>query len=284
MFFRFYIAPSVDKVTDLGLIPDVDFLVGLTERGLRDVQDFRGGGNGPTLHFTRNSGGGGGPIDLQAINGPAGRFGPMYSWVADTTNNPNGDGLQVGVVYNVWMDVENRSFDIVSGTQNGGDYYSLYVQKEGDANRTNWFQNLISDRDGVAVDPILGVAGPNLTYLYFASTDSISNQGTNTVRFDDFFLSANGFLATMPLPAGSFVLATEGIREHVISFTGGNFTINWNAELGQTFTVEKRASLTSGAWTQVTTGFPNGGAADTTVSFSDVAATGQSAFYRISSP
>jgi hypothetical protein len=34
--------------------------------------------------------------------------------------DPRPDVIKAGKVYNVWIDVENRSFDIVGGVQNGG--------------------------------------------------------------------------------------------------------------------------------------------------------------------
>ena len=101
----------------------------------------------------RNSAGGGGPIDLTAPNGVANALGE-YSYVADAEHNPTGGGLQPGVVYKVWMDIENRPFDVADGVQNGGDLYSLYIQREGDAHRTNLFQGLLSDRDAVNIDPV----------------------------------------------------------------------------------------------------------------------------------
>jgi hypothetical protein len=286
LFFRFYIPASVDAASTVdGTFPDIDLLIGLTERGLRDVQDFQAGGNGPSIHITRSAAGAGGPIDLTAANGPAASAGTPYSWIGDAVNNAAGAGLETGVVYNVWVDIENRSFDIVDGIQTGGDYYTVYLQKEGSATRLKLFENYISDRDGVAVDPVLGRAGPTLTHLYLAATDAIPTQGTNTIRLDDLYLSGNGFLATAPMAAGSFGLASEQLRISSAVFTAANvFAITWGAADGQTFTIEKRDSLSTGNWTQVATGFPNGGATGGSVTYTDNAATGGVSFYRIASP
>src|SRR4051812_5228319 len=225
------------------------------------------------------------PIDLQAVNGPGGSVGPPYSWLADAVNNAAGAGLETGVVYNVWVDIENQSFDIVDGVQTGGDLYTVYIQKEGSASRMKLFENYTSDRDGVAVDPVLGRAGPTLTHLYLAATDTIATQGTNTIRLDDLYLSGNGFVATAPTAAESFSLASEQLRISAASFTAaGAFTITWDAAAGQIFTIQKRDSLSTGTWTELATGFPNGGATGAPVSYTDNVATGGTRFYRIVSP
>jgi hypothetical protein len=286
LFFRFYIPASVDTASEVdGTFPDIDLLLGLTEKGLRDVQDFQGGGNGPSIHITRSAAGGGGPIDLQAVNGPNGSVGPAYSWVGDTVNNAAGAGLETGVVYNVWVDIENRSFNIVDGAQTGGDYYTVYIQKEGSGARSKLFENYTSDRDGVAVDPVLGRAGPTLTHLYLAATDTIATQGTNTVRLDDLYLSGNGFLGTAPMAPGSFTLGSEQLRISSAVFTAANaFAITWGAVDGQTFTIQKRDSFSTGNWIELATGFPSGGATGGSVTYTDNAATGGMTFYRILSP
>ena len=283
LFFRFYIPASAEVADGNGLIPDIDILLGLTEKGLRDVPDFRGGGNGPSVRIIRQSAGAGGPIDLRAANG-VNSAGGSYSWVGDAVNNPNGDGLQVGKVYNVWMDIANKPYDVVAGVQNGGDLYSVFVQKEGDAARTNLFANYVADRDAVNVDPVLGAAGPTLTHLYLVVNNQVTPQGTNTVRFDDFFLSADGFVSAQPRAAGSFAIDSDLLKISTFGLAAGAFTVTWNSLPGQTFTVHKRTSLSSGSWTQLVTGYPVGGAVDPTTTYSDNAATGPENYYQITSP
>jgi hypothetical protein len=282
LFFRFYLAPNVDlALPGVGVISEIDINVGLTDKGLRDIQDFRGGNNGPSVRIFRQGGGLGGPIDLRSPNGVNAAAG-TYSWLTDAVNNPTGAGLEVGKVYDVWIDVQNRPFDVVMGVQNGGDLYSLYLQKEGDPARLNLFTGYVADRDAINCDPILGCPVTSLTHLFLAANDQVTPQGTNLVRFDDFFLSTSGYNSTIPIPPSSF---QEPIR--VIQFTYDgffNFTLTWTAVPGQTYTVEKRASLSSGAWEEVVTDFPAGGATEATVTYTDMDATGGSLFYRISNP
>src|SRR6185436_3424920 len=255
-----------------GSIPDIDVNFGLTEKGLRDADDFRGGNNGPSIRIIRNTAGGGGPIDLTAPNGVGNALGE-YSYVADSVNNPTGAGLQPGVVYKVWIDIENRPFDVVAGVQNGGDLYSLYIQREGDATRTSLVQGLLSDRDAINIDSVLGAPLPTLTHLYFCVNNQVNPQGTNTLLLDDFFLSSSGFNSSTPLPPSSFVpgAAPVDIRVTAFSYTAGatSFTLTWGAQVGKTYTVEKRSSLGSGNWTSVTANYPAGGATGAAVSFTD---------------
>jgi hypothetical protein len=264
LFLRFYISPTVNAASGLN---DLDINLGLTEKGLRDVQDFRGGNNGPSVRIFRQ--GGVGPIDLRANNGVNGANG-MYSYVADAVNNPTGAGLEPGQIYNLWMDVENRPFDVVGTVQNGGDLYSVYLQKEGGPERINLFQNYVSDRDAVACDPILGCPIPPLTHLFLCSNDQVGNQATNGVRFDDFFLSAGGFNSTVPVVAGSFTLPLRITGLVYESFSGLSFS--WNAIPGKTYTVNRKTALQD-PWMAITTEFPFGGAVEETVTFIDPDAT-----------
>jgi hypothetical protein len=276
LFFRFYISPNIDlPLPGLGTTPFIDINLGLTEKGLRDVQDFRGGNNGPSIRISKQNG----PIDLRSPNGVNAASG-TYSFLADTLNNPTGAGLQPGKIYNVWMDVENRPFDVVGGVQNGGDLYSVYLQKEGDATRLTLFQNYRSDRDAVTCDAILGCPIPPLTHLFFCANDQVTPQGTNLVRFDDFFLSTDGFNSTIPLPASSL---QDPLRIIQAVFNGFEMVVTWNATIGQTYTLHRTSSLGSGEWTTVVSDFPPGGAGGPTVTFSEFVAD-EPAFFRVTSP
>jgi len=280
LFFRLYLLPNVNaSLPGSGVIPEVDINIGLTEKGLRDIQDFRGGNNGPSVRIFRQSGGTGGAIDLRSPNG-VNAAGGTYSWLGDTVNNPTGAGLEVGKIYNVWMDVENRPFDVVMGVQNGGDVYSLYIQKEGDPARTNLFTGYVADRDAVNCDAILGCPATALTHLFLAANDQVSPQGTNVVRFDDFFISTAGYNSTIPIPP---LLFRDPFRVLGTVHTGLDFVITWSAQVGQTYSVQMRTSLSSGEWVTVVSGYPQGGATESTVSYSgDV--FNESAFFRVTNP
>jgi hypothetical protein len=231
-FFRFYIFPEVAG----GPQPAIDVKLGITEKGLRDIQDFQGANNGPGIRIFRPSVG---PIDLQANNG----VGPMttYSYVADSAHNPGGGGLEPGKVYDVWMDIENRPFDIVAGVQNGGDRYSLHMQKQGDPTRTTLFQGFLSDRDGVTDGGVLGQAIEPLTQVFIALNVLNLNQGTNKVRLDDFFLSRNGINDTVPVPAGAFLPPLRITRLVHSPIDGAR--IYWNAVPGRSYTINKKVTF-----------------------------------------
>jgi hypothetical protein len=256
LFFRAYVS-SNDLSTVLGQT------FGLTDRPIRFNGDFNGN-VGPYIRLERLSDGA--TVDLGAHNG----VGAPYDLMPDA--------IQPGSVYKIWIDVENRPFNVVDGVQNGGDIYSVHVQKEGDAARTTLFENYVSDRDAVNIDPALGAPGPNLTHLFVAALGD--NQGTN-VLFDDFYLSSGAFNSTTPVPASSFVpgqVPTE-IRIASASKTGNSFTLQWGAQTGATYNVLKKTSITAAAWTPIASGVPAGGATGTSTSYTDAAATDAAAFY-----
>jgi hypothetical protein len=103
--------------------------------------------------------------------------------------------LQSGAVYNIWIDITNASLAAYES-----DIFSVYIQKDGDANRTLIFQNYFSDRDPIYSDAVLGAAGPTLDKLVV-----LGNNGTaaNNAYFDDFYLSTSGYNATVPRPYGN---------------------------------------------------------------------------------
>ena len=251
LFFYVYV-PTNDTASAIGVN------LGLTEKPIRFNDDF-GGNIGPFMRFERLADGG--TIDAQAHNGVGAGFDPVA------------DVIQPGVVYQVWIDVENRAFDV-------GDLYSVYLAKEG-ASRTTLFQDYVSDRDAVTIDPALGAPGTNLTHLFFAATDS--SQGVNNVLFDDFYLSSNGLNTSTPVPSSFFQPAPKQILIAGFTYNPGakSFTLTWTSEAGKTYSVRKRDSLSAGAWTAIVSGYPTGGATGNSVSFTDTGATGNTAFYQI---
>jgi hypothetical protein len=260
LFFRVYVSPD-DPVSVLGST------FGLTDRPIRFNGDFNGN-VGPYIRLERL--GEGSTIDLLAHNG------------VGATYDPVADAIQPGSVYKVWIDVDNRPFNVVDGVQNGGDVFSVHLQKEGDAARTTIFQDYVSDRDAVNIDPALGAPGPNLTYVFLSAIGAA--QGTN-VFFDDFYLSPGAFNASTPVPPSSFVKTEPPTSINITSFSRGanSFTLQWTARAGATYNVLKKTSL-SDAWAPVASGVPVGGATGATASYTDAAATSTSAFYQIQSP
>jgi len=276
-FFRFYLLPD-----PVNLPPDIDINLGLTEKGLRDVQDMRGGNNGPSVRIFRQ---GGTPIDLRANNGVTGAAGSStYSWVGDATHNPTGAGLETGVVYDLWMDIENRPFDVVAGVQNGGDLYSVYLQKAGESSRTTLFEGFKSDRDAVNIDVVLGAPGTALTHLFLCANNQISPQGTNKVRLDDFYINTAGYNATVPVPAGAF---RSPIRLTGVQLDASGLSLSWKGIPGKTYNIYKRITFNAtDPWGQVGGAFPVGGAVDENLTFVDADALfdSQSFYYVVENP
>jgi len=67
------------------------------------------------------------------------------------------------------------------------------------------------------------------------------------------------------------------------TYQGGNFTFNFPAIEGATYTVLKSTNLVN--WTNLVTGYPSGGAAtNSTLGFTDTNANGGHAYYRIRTP
>jgi hypothetical protein len=67
-----------------------------------------------------------------------------------------------------------------------------------------------------------------------------------------------------------------------VSFQGGNFSFQWNATLGSTYTVQRSTDLTG--WTNLATGYPPGGATSSPISYTDFNSPPGHALYRVSSP
>ena len=259
LFFRTYVSPD-DLVSILGAT------FGLTDRPIRFNGDFNGN-VGPYIRLERIFEGS--TLDLLAHNG----VGAIYDIAVDA--------MQPGSVYKVWIDVENRPSDVQDGIQNGGDIFSVHIQKEGDATRTTLFQDFLADRDAINIDPALGAPRPDLSYVFLSAIGDV--QGTNTVLFDDFYLSEGAFNSTTPVPASTFVPVEVPTEINITSFSRGanSFTLEWSASAGATYSVLKKTTL-DGQWVPVVSGHPAGGAAGASASYTDTAATSATAFYQVS--
>jgi hypothetical protein len=237
--------------------------VGLTERPIRFVADFDLN-VGPYVRVERLADGA--TIDLQARNGVATGF---YEGQAV-------DALQTGSWYRVWIDVDNLPFDVVDGIQNGGDLYSVYVQKDGAASRTTLFENFRADRDAVTIDPALGAPTTNLTHVFISAPGA--GQGTNHLVFDDFFISVGAFNATVPyVPVGGPTSIT--ITGSSYDLATRKFTLTWGSGVGIQYNVQRKDAL-AGNWVNVATGYPAGGATGLSTSYTEDA-VGAAGFYRV---
>jgi len=144
--------------------------------------------------------------------------------------------LLPGAVYDVWIDITNAPMnDPVAGFV--PDTFSVYLLKEGDPSRTLVFDSYASDRDPTYVDSILGSMEPNLDKLVVAG-----NSATSSAMFDDFYLSAGAYLASVPRAFGYSLGPLPPLH---ISFSGGQVQIQWT--LG---TLQQAPALT-GPWSDV---------------------------------
>jgi len=272
LFFRFYLRSSINDVLstnvsdpNFNVIPDEDVSVGLTEINPFDVTSLTGTDRGPAVRIIRNTGGAGGPIDLQAQIGAQSSTG--FSWISNV--DPN--GLQTNVIYNVWIDTYNTNND---ATANVSQYFSVRVQIGGDSGTvTNLFDLQPADETSAHTETLDKA---------FIAMNKISDPGTNVVLLDDVYISTSGFNHTVPVAAGSFALGTptapSSININSASKSGNSIILNWTPTPAGSFTysVLSTASLSSGSWTTNASGL-------TGTSYTN-AISGSQLFFRVSSP
>lgn len=163
-------------------------IVGLTDKSMRGYGDCVVN-IGPVLYiaaFTNDVAG----VETNGwyIGARNGWYGANTSAPIDYTTTP----LEAGAVYNVWINVTNQPLGEFLD-----DTFSVYIAKEGDATRTLLFDNYRSDRDPWHVDVVLGGMLPILDKLIV-----LGNNASFSALFDDFYLSASGYLNTVPRPYG----------------------------------------------------------------------------------
>jgi hypothetical protein len=195
-------------------------LIGLTDRSLRFVTDATdAGGVGPAALPSNESG--------ELMIGA--RFGP------GSARDFLPPVLEPGEVYNLWIDVRNNQIDV-------GDLFSIFIQREGDASRTELFVDYLSDRDPLGDPPGAGGAPtqPDLSRVF------VGNNDANAVFFDDIYISKSGLNATIPRAFG-FTTPVGGMGQLSleITVTGGQLQISWPEG-----TLESAAAVT-GPWSDV---------------------------------
>ncbi|HEX7859563.1 MAG TPA: LamG domain-containing protein [Verrucomicrobiae bacterium] len=247
------------NASDEAILP-ITAHVGLTERSIRFNDDFNQN-VGPFLRVDRFADDP--TVYIQARNNVGGAFdGPA-----------SGLTLEPGAWYTVWMDVQNRAFDVVEGVQNGGDLFSVHIQKDGQATRETLFENYVADRDAIAIDPALGAPTTNLTHLFIATP--AAGNGTNDIVFDEFFITVGNTSSVDPYTPQTGPTSID-IAAPTYNSTSGAFQIAWSSMPGVAYRIQRKSSL-SDAWTTVST--VNGGAGNSTT-FSEPAA-GNHAFYQV---
>jgi len=234
----------------------VNALFGLTEKPIRFVGDFNNDA-GPLVRLTKPDGFN--PINLNARNG----VGNEYT-VADTV-------LDFGGVYNFWIDVENKSNE-------DGDVYSVYIADEGDAERTVLFENFVSDRNPAGT---VDLGKPKADLLSLLVMSSSLNAGVGNLLFDDLYISVGKYLDTVPIASAFVGAAAPEIVLHSsrVSGDGAGFSFDWNSAVGNTYQVQRQATL-SAAWQTIADGHPADGATSDNTSYTDTGLSA-SAIYRV---
>lgn len=220
LFFRVIAGePNATGVTNV---------VGLTDKSMRGYGDafFN---VGPVVYFTAFTNDAAGiPTNAWYIGARNGWYGNNASPPPDFAPQP----LEPGVVYNVWINITNAD-----ETVGMFDTFSVYLQKEGQNERTLLFQDYMSDRDPYYMDPVLGGMGPVLDKLVV-----LGNSTTFSAVFDDFYLSGSGYNATVPKPYQRAALEPGVLSVRRI---GNQIELQW------TRGVLQHAPAVTGPWTDV---------------------------------
>lgn len=216
LFFRVVAGANITGVTNL---------VGLTDKNQRAYgDDFLNIGSvlyvtafTDTANLVETNG-----WYLGARNGwNGGNSSPAPDYVGNVQPQPQ-SALETPAVYNVWIDVTNAPLAV-----SASDTFTVYVQKEGGGPRTVLFQDFMSDRDLVYVEPVLGGIAPVLDKLIL-----IGNGATQSATFDDFYLSTSGYNSTVP-KASTFVLPPGPMG---ISWQGTQLRVTWSNGILQSST------------------------------------------------
>lgn len=221
LFFRFYLDNSFSP----GGIN-----IGLTEKTLRFASDA-GGNLGPYVRINKAEGFV--PAEIQARNGVGG----AYESAPDIE-------VESGKVYNVWVDITNDTIE-------NGDLFQVYFNEDGEDDRVLIFEDFIGDRNP-AGSGALGAVKPNLTDLFIVSRDGTTSGGS--FFFDDFYLSLDGLLDTVPVAAQSFerqaigepadIMITNITRDEANDSVDLTFT----SVTGGTYKVLSKAQLQDSEW------------------------------------
>lgn len=140
-----------------------------------------------------------GPVIYPSVNSTEWQIGVSTNFGPGTVYDPT--PLTVDAVYSVWIDITNVPIVNVPGARvepDEEDLYSVYIQKEGDANRTALFLDCASDRKLNSVDEFTtDYPTDNISRLYL-----VGNSDTEGAWYDDIYLSAAGYNSTIPIGAG----------------------------------------------------------------------------------
>jgi hypothetical protein len=194
------------------------------------------------------------------------------------------------------------------GTSNQlGDIFSVYIKPDSFSGAPfEVFTNYYSDVDYLNSSTLnsspYGQATTNLVNLFFAVYDgSIVDPGTNNIVIDDLYMSSNGYLHTVPIPASYFPPPYQLTVNQPQSFylksdpnnnNGPDFTLAWNSSIANypniTYSVKRSTNLALKSATVVlTNGYPSGGASGAPAlitTFVDTNPPPTAAYYWVTSP
>jgi len=262
---RSFIVPEGEKATvflRLAAIDDdasdgqVNALFGLTEKPIRFVGDFNNDA-GPLVRLTKPDGFN--PIALNSRNGVGNEY------------TIGGSVFDFGGVYNIWIDVENKSNE-------DGDVYSVYIAEEGQTEREVVFENFVSDRNPAGT---VDLGKPKADLMSLLVMSSASNAGVGNLLFDDLYISIGKHLDTVPVASAFAGAAVPEIVLHSSRVSGGGagFSFDWSSTAGNIYQVQRQATLNA-PWQTIADAYPEGGAAGDNTSYTDTG-LGASAIYRV---
>jgi hypothetical protein len=140
-----------------------------------------------------------GPVVYPAANATEWQLGVSTNGGGGTYYDPA--VLVPEAVYKVWIDVTNVPIVNLPGSRlepDEEDLYSVYIQKEGDPDRTALFVDCRSDRRLNSIDEYTSDYPSDLiSRLYL-----VGNGDAAGALFDDIYLSNNGYNATTPIGPG----------------------------------------------------------------------------------
>jgi hypothetical protein len=200
--------------------------VALTDRNVRFGSDVGGAGNdiGPGAIFSNEYGFG---LMVGGANGngaPVDFLEPILNYMT---------------VYNVWVDIKNGPFP--EDQTSTGDTYSIYVAKDGTAQRTTMLTDYVSARGQGQAD--VGFATKDLDKLIVGGLNGTST--TTNLFFDDIYLSKSGYNSTVPRAFGFTTPVTPQAPTLAIGLSGGQVQITFAGG-----TLESASSVTGG-WAAV---------------------------------
>lgn len=178
-----------------------------------------------------------GPVVYPAVTSTEWHVGVSTNFSPGTVYDPT--VLTPGAVYRVWIDITNVAIINDPGARaepDEGDLYSVYIQKEGDADRTALFLDCTSDRKLNAMDEYTTDYPSDLiSRLYL-----VGNSETQGALFDDIYLSKDGHNATVPIAFG-YTGAPPTLQ---IIKAGSHWQIVFEGKL-------QEASSVTGTWSDV---------------------------------